>query len=293
LTPYNSKINIIDINDSYPEVSPPPLPPTTSTTTTTTAPPTTTTTSTTTAAPLAMSVILKPMMKMTMVGSFDPSLTGGYDFKWEGDTGFINTYALLSSYTSPNRFLFMPRQTWVTSGHISGVTIATESSASAMTAKSIPFSGTVTSVSGGIMLVWQQEDDIYHAGIATVWEDVHGNAATQCPFFILAANTNTVLGYKQCNITATQVSATSSTVTIRLTRTPDIGSPTFSPALTPTMSWLNTATLGSPDPLDPTNPNKTIITVGAGVYSVGVLAKYFDGAIEYPESIQTMVLEIR
>lgn len=93
------------------------------------------------------------------------------------------------------------------------------------------------------------------------------------------------------------VSSDGYTATLRLTRShaTTLHMNIYPPYGHMNMVWLNDALGGSPDPADPLNIDKTIVTLGPGTYTLGVGTSYVNDVIHYTytsQSASTMVITI-
>jgi hypothetical protein len=130
------------------------------------------------------------------------------------------------------------------------------------------------------------------------FKDILGNTAYAAPLICLDTTSQAILSPSPliADIIVELVSSTSTHATLRITRS----HPTF-PTSGPlndfksyVMKWTDDALGGTPDPLDPTNDNKTIVTVPIGTYNFGVNATYTNTglSIDYPKSRITCCVEV-
>ncbi|MCF8448958.1 MAG: hypothetical protein K9G49_03710 [Taibaiella sp.] len=230
-------------------------------------------------------IVLKPVLAIVPNVVGDPHIIGYYSYDFTESPGFIHINPLASAYPSDNRVYYETEERYLT-GHPPESSLPL--SVTAMSAASIPYKLTWT-VGLGYMMVWS---DITFPVVTGTFEDVEGNKAYYAPLTILDNTTQDVIEHLMGDLSVALVSATASLATFRLTRS-------HIPILLAnfrehTMEWLEAATTGTPDPLDPLNTNKTIITVGAGVHTVGIKTTYLfpGGTPSYPASAFTMVLKV-
>jgi hypothetical protein len=235
--------------------------------------------------------VLKPIMQVAPRTSTPPSVTGDYEFDYEAAPGFINVYPIPHAYypgipTPP--FYYITEERYIAGdapeGNL-GVDLG-GTGIPFMDAKLVSYR--LLWVTGrGFMLAWSDMGP----GIKTLtFEDVRGNQAYAAPLIVLDNTTQIVEEYLIAALLVEVVSVTHNTATLRLTRSqPPVAHMDF---LVHTMSWLNDAAGGTADPLDPGNPDKTILVLPRGTYTFGVGTLYHNGSTTYPASAVTEVVEI-
>lgn len=238
LIPYNAQLGAININDNYGVTSLP--------------------------AALTLETLLYPLMKAASTSATLPATSGFYKYSFEYSSAFINVYDLVENYLSNNGVYYQSISDIIVGGTTSyfGSVVGLS-----MTDKVIPYQLPYTAE--GEMLVWS---DLTTAVNTATFKDVEANRAYTAPLIRLNATTNTVDDYMLANILVELVSSTPEMAVIRLTRShPTPASTLFGQQA---MTWLNDAVGGTPDPLDPTNPDKTILILSAGTYTFGVKTIY-------------------
>lgn len=259
LIPYNSSINLIELN------RPAPIP--------------------TEYTDLEIETLLRPMMRV-IPNSVTPLIISGhysYDFL---ASGFKHIFDLKDNYDGDNKVTFETIGRYI-AGNPDQNYIP---SVSAMPDLSIPYEIAWVDHRDE-MMVWS---DIEEDPQTATFEDVEGNKAICAPVIIMNATANAVLDYMLASIRIDVVSATPETITLRLTKIH--AAPYLAVFDTIIMDWLNDANVGSPDPADPTNVDKTIITLGIGTYTFGVKTNYTYTLpvpdVVFPPSVFTMVIRV-
>lgn len=230
-------------------------------------------------------IVLRPVLAIVPNVVGDPHIIGYYSYDFTEAPGFIHTNPLASSYLSDNRVFYETEER-----HLTG--LPPESSlplsVTAMPAISIPYR-LLWTVGLGYMMVWS---DLTSPIVTGTYEDVEGNKAFYAPLTILDNATHTVIEHLIGDLSVELVSATASLATFRLIRShvPIV----LANFREHTIDWLEAAAAGVPDPLDPTNPDTTIITLGAGVHTIGIKTTYYfpGGTPAYPASAFTLAIKV-
>ena len=233
---------------------------------------------------LSFEVVLKPEMHVVSTTSSPPSVTGAYQFKLAAASPFLNVYPIQHAhYPANDNFLYYITEERYIAGDTPDVNLTT---GNYMDAESLPYN--LAWVSGrGFMLAWI---DLSAPAKTATFVDSMGNEAFVGPLIVFDNVSQNIEEYLIADILVELVSATRNTATLRLTKshTP-IGHIDF---LDYVMNWLYDATGGTPDPLDPTNSDKTILTLIRGTYTFGVATFYTNGGTTYPPSAFSMVITI-
>jgi hypothetical protein len=254
--------------------------------------------------PLSLRILLKPDMEVYVSEPTSAMVLGYFNYQLRGTSGFINEYPLEAAYPGSNKVRHKDLHGLLT-GALPLFEVGLPFGTPAMPDKTIQYHlPWDVSLGYGIRVIWNSPD----SPVKTVtFKDVEGNEAYISPLYAL---NNAIVAPQQAaqyvcgNISAALVSATATVAKIRLTRShPPISWVTTGiedDVLTVTgLGWLGIAGDGEPDPSDPTNTNKVIITVPAGKYTVGVKANYNwsdmgtpPGGVTLPSSYRTMVIEV-
>jgi len=235
---------------------------------------------------LEYSIVLKPRLHIVPNAAGDPHVLGYYSFDLIEAAGFIHTNPLENTYLSDNKIHYETEERYLT-GEPDETSLPV--AITPMPLISIPYRP-VWSAGYGYMLVWS---DIEAPVVTATYRDIEGNEAYSAPLVALDNITMGVVELFMGDIAVEFVSATSASISLRLTRShPPIFLANFAHH---TMEWLEQATMGTPDPLDPLNANKTIITLGAGAHIVGLKTTYYfpSGTPAYPSSAFTMVIQVQ
>jgi hypothetical protein len=161
-------------------------------------------------------------------------------------------------------------------------------SASPMTSKSISYKVNWTE-GFGYLMVWS---DLGATTRTATFRDMTGNEAFVAPVLVFDNLSQDLIMYLIADILVEVVTASSDIITLRLTRS---HAPIFLADFSHhTMSWINdTGAVLEPDPLDPTNADKAILSLATGTYVIGVQTDYvLPGVATYPPSAFTMVIRI-
>jgi Bacterial Ig-like domain (group 2) len=247
--------------------------------------------------PLAMTVMLKPILTPVMLSGTPPGTTGIYQFRLQADSGFVNVNSLISTYPSNNSVHYFTEADYLGAMGMGAPNTTVEVSGNPMT--SIFTVGIFWHVAwyahgASQMMCWW--NDVGPLVTPIQFEDTSGFTAEVAPLIIMDTITNTAQGYLVGAVAVALVSSTGTTATLRLTRS----HPAFPPSgplndyKNFTMAWTDDAIGGTADPADPTNANKTIVTVAAGSYKFGVETTYTNPVshIDYPKSLATVAVEV-
>jgi len=235
---------------------------------------------------LAMTVLLKPVMRIEPTESGNPHGLGYYAFVFKNTDGFVHVNPLINGYLSDNRLFYETEERYVL-GYPSQSSIPV--SVTPMPATTIPYHLPWT-VGLGYMQVWS---DMTAPVVTPTFRDNEGNEAYYAPLTILDnVDMGVVVARYIGDISIDVLSTSQASMTLRLTRThPPIALADYAEH---TMEWLGAAAAGAADPEAPGNPNKVILTLAAGTYTLGVKTTYFfpGGDPAYPPSAFTMVIAI-
>jgi hypothetical protein len=253
--------------------------------------------------PLSLMVVLKPDIEVFCDEPTAPTSLGYYSFELRGTGDFINVYDLEEEWPGENK---------VRHQNINGMIAGTPPfemevplSLPPMPDKMIPYHLAWNASMGfAYRFVWNPPPAL----VKTVtFRDIEGNEAYISPVFAFdtAFAAQACIQYAVGNISAEVITATDTVATLRVFRSHPpiiwgggVGVPpdTF---LVTGQEWLGDAIGGIPDPDDPGNPDKVIITVPAGRYTVGVKTNYKwtdsstpPGGVAFPSSFRTMVIEV-
>lgn len=237
---------------------------------------------------LEMETILKPRWSIAPNVSGNPHTMGYYSFDMVADSSFIHTYPLASTYAGDNRLYYISEERHIAEHESEW---ATPASAMPLPSLSIPYILPWT-VGLGYMIVYS---DLSQVNRSITVKDTAGNEAFCAPLNILDNVTQGVIEKLQGDISVEVVSSGVSSIRLRLTRThPAIVLGDFA---TCRMRWLYDALRGKPDPDDPTNANKTILELGPGTYTLGVITTYYFTLVTpnhaFPSSASSMVIRIK
>lgn len=201
-------------------------------------------------------------------------------------SSFVNLYPLLPTYLTTNTVQWQSAN-----DYLGGVveTITTQTSLSTgMSGGVVDYIAPTLPEPGEIRVYW---NDLEAPILTITFKDINGNQAEICPV-IFVNDTYTSGEYLLGALTIALVEQEETYVKLRVTKS--------HAAITTTnvalggMFWLHDALGGTPDPLDPTNENKTILTLATGNYKMGVLTTYTTtgGALDWPKSRFTMVINV-
>lgn len=246
-----------------------------------------------TGAPLIATVILYPKVKIkTDVGAYALSGVGSYKIRICAGTGFICTYGLPLGVlypSEPNNVLYVAQNDWLTGGF---PTLIPEFATSNMNSANAPFH--IPWVYGhGKMLVRRVGPGLVTGTDGMVFKDNHGNRAYVMPLIVLDANYNVVLDCLCPEISITQISSTSTVCKVRVIvshaapASAEFSNVGIGMAL-PTGRLTDYA-----DPADPSNVNKRIVELGAGVFTFSAVATHADPIRGYVGGEIHSVLEVK
>lgn len=241
---------------------------------------------------LSARVLLKPILQHVPNTTDPPVIHAGmYDFDLKEAPGFVNVHPIPNAafanigcflnYSFVHNYTTGMMPTVGQGSHTSGVGQAF------MCDKDIRYSLLWVGFAGHL-LVW-------NAGLGGsstfTFRDVYGNEAIHSPFLVLDDISQNSLAYLIADLDMEMVSSTDTTCTVRLRRSHP--SSTYPEYATHTMSWILGTLSSSPDPLDPTNTDKVLVTFpGPGKYTVGVSTAYTYLTNTWPPSRMTMVVEV-
>lgn len=237
-------------------------------------------------------VVLKPVLKAVPATATPPSVTGAYEFTLEAAAGFINTNHIPHTYYPmfPGPPINFVTQERYIAGIAPDTVLGLDGSGVGppfMDDERIMYNERW--VAGrGHMLGWSDMSP----GMKTVtFIDEKGNPAYCAPLIVINNLTQDIQEYLIADLSVDLLVVDTNTATLRLKRShPPVGISDFSHQV---MNWLEDAAGGMPDPLDPLNPDVTILVLPRGTYTFGVSTLYIDGTIVYPASACTQVIEIR
>lgn len=227
--------------------------------------------------PTLYRTILKPVMEIVNLSSTKPSILGYYYERYQGTADFVNFFAFIPNYISPNdnscNYQAIPAFVLGTPPPIMPQFVAQP-----MAIKQIDYHFDWDSGTRGNVLVWG--DTII--GVTTIhFEDIHGNVARLSSLVVLPDDDQVPLEYLVANLDIEVYSWATGSVTFLLTRSHDNSNTGMfeTPLGHKTLNWQDDAVGGIPYPLDPTNNNKTLITLATGLHTVGVKTDYVDDGL--------------
>lgn len=235
---------------------------------------------------LQFAIVLKPVMSVQPNAAGDPHALGYYSFDLKNEPGFIHINALIPGWLSDNKLVYETEERYIFAmpPELSAPTAVTP-----MPGTSIPYH-LVWTTGFGYMMVWS---DLSQPVVTPTFRDIEGNTAYFAPLTVLDNVTmETVIARLIGDVAVEMVSSSQAAITLRVTMShPPIPLANFSDH---SMEWLGDAIAGTPDPLDPSNPNKKILTLPAGTYTLGMRTTYYfpGGTPVYPRSAFTMVIKV-
>ncbi len=237
---------------------------------------------------LEMEVVLKPGWNLVPNAIGNPHTMGYYSFDMVADGSFIHTNPLATTYAGDNGLYYISEERHV-AGH--GSEWAVPISATLLPALSVPY--VLPWTAGlGYMIVYS---DLSQVNRSITVKDTAGNEAFCAPVNILDNVTQDVIEKLQGDISVEVVSSGVSSIRLRLTRTH--AAIVLGDFATRRMRWLYDALRGTPDPDDPTNANKTILELGPGTYTLGIITTYYFTLVTpnhaFPSSASSMVIHIK
>ena len=237
--------------------------------------------------PVNMTILLKPVMEIVPNTVGDPHALGYYSYDFRATPGFIHVNPLVDNYLTNNGIRLQTEDRYIAGDPYES---ATQHEATAMTAMSIPYKPTWISGSG-YMMIWS---DLTQSKKTVTFKDVAGNTAYVSPVILLDNASQNVIAYLLGGLLIESISATATSLVVRITRQ---HAPVSILDFTDfAMGWLEEATGGTPDPADPGNPDKIILTLGAGNHTIGVKTSYhgINAGVPFffPTSAFTMVIGV-
>jgi hypothetical protein len=235
---------------------------------------------------LGFSVVLKPVMEAVPTDPNPPSVSGFYSYNLQANTAsFINVNSIAAGDYPTNNTVTYETEDRVIAGYTPDTT-AENASSLVMSSKVIPYK-IPWDPYRGFMMIWS---DLGATAKTATFVDTAGNQAYVSPMVVLDSSTQDVEEYLIADLVVELVSAGYNTLQLRLIRShaPVI----HADFVNQVMTWLHDAAGGTPDPLDPTNADKTIVTLSRGTYTLGVGTVYWNGTIPYPASAFSMVVVV-
>jgi hypothetical protein len=230
---------------------------------------------------LAYTILLYPVLKAAASVTGDPAILRYWKFDITDDVGFINVDPLTG---------------WRTDNHLNSLPVNTYFSGGAGIINLPISTATFPTFDLTYKIVWSHADYELVWGSAIAPVDSSGNYASVIPVIILDQTTETVLEFLVPQLDIDLVTATPASVTLRITRSHPAVNPSLGDASITgvTMSWGSVASGGTPDPMDPTNPDKVIVTLTPGIYRIGLTAAYTTppAPIALPTSQTEMIIQI-
>lgn len=240
------------------------------------------------ATPLTCIVVLKPELELTPAVSGNPHTIGFYSFHLSASGEFIHSNALVSPYLSDNTLYYQTEERYITAEpvELSGpIDVAPLPEVTIL--YKLPWTEGF-----GYMLIWSSLET---GAPSIAVQDTSGNEGYYAPLYLLDNTSQALVATLIGDLQIEVVSASSASVTIRVTRShAPISLLNFAEH---TMEWLFDATGGMPDPEDPENTDKIILTLEPGNYSLGLRTTYYypmtTPHLAYPSSQRSMVISIQ
>ncbi len=236
---------------------------------------------------LGYEIVLKPGLEVVPNTSGNPHTIGYYSFDVIGSADFVHLFPLSGAYLSDNQLQYESEERYIFG---EDAETAAQLSVTPMSALSIPYI-LPWSVGFGYMIVWS---DLTQPIVTTTFKDSEGNEAYAAPMTVLDNISQVVIEQFMGDIDVEIVAATNSSIILRLTRShPPVSLTNFRNV---SMEWLGEAVSSDPDPSDPENPDKCVVSLGAGTHTIGLKTRYvIEGSSSpaaYPASAFTMVIKV-
>ena len=234
-------------------------------------------------------VVLAPYLNAVYnAGTVTPALLGRYDYKLVPGSSFVNIYPLLHEYLmdplngGANYFKYE---------HISQIFASLPPSIyttppTTMTSRETDIPNIPYSLAD-FLVIWNAG----HTINSVTFKDIRGNIGICAPVIIMQGTEADIYKYWIRDINVEFISSDGEYATLLLVR----NSTGASSGIRQDMVWLYDAVGGMPDPLDPTNPDLTVVRLRAGKYHFGVEVTYTLSVIPftYPsKSIFSIAVEV-
>ncbi len=234
-------------------------------------------------------VVLAPYMNAVYNGgTVSPDILGRYDYQLVAESTFVNTSPLLHEYLidpingGANYFKYE---------HISQMFASLPpfiypTPPAIMTSREVDIPNIPYSLAD-FLVIWNAG----HTINSVTFKDITGNKAICAPVIIFQATEAAIHNYWIGDITVEFISSDGEYATLLLVRS----STGASSGISQNMEWLYDAIGGTPDPLDPTNPDLTMVRLRAGKYHFGVEVTYILSVVPftYPsKSIFSIAVEV-
>ncbi len=237
--------------------------------------------------PLSMQIVLYPVMQVVpRPPSTPPAVLGYWDFDFTYDAGFINVYPFVSSGLGANAFVYQGQSNYFS--HLPPSFVTGFGSPPPMSARTVNYH--IPHDPASLMMIWSDPAILPRT---LTYTDVNGNHAYVSPVIVMDTITQHVENYLVADLQVDFIATDGYTITLRLTRSHP--APSGYDFNNRTMHWLLPSGTTTPDPADPSNPDKIYLTLtGPGNYTMGVKTEYTNIVLleDYPPSEFTMVIEV-